>query len=160
MRGGALPAALIFAAIGFALAFTPRRMRLPAVFVAVLGAFVTLEIAFDVAHAEAIYIACWTSIIVAAASVHFTGHRPGWAVLALVTTCGAAAGSVIALTGTLPDLAVAVPAVLVIFPASWLVSRGNGIAVKVVSSWLIAIAILAAALPLTPTPGYAPDHME
>jgi len=30
-----------------------------------------------------------------------------------------------------------------------------------VSSWLIAIAVLAAALPYLPvTPGYLPDHLE
>lgn len=160
MRGGVLPAGLIFAAIGFALAFAPGRIRLPAVLVAVAGAIVMIQFAFDVSHAEAIYLACWTSVVMAAASVHYSGPRSEWAVLPLSLACGAAAGSVIALAGTLPDLAVAVPAVLVIVPASWLVARGNGIAVKVVSSWLIAIAILAAALPLTPTPGYAPDHME
>ena len=41
-----------------------------------------------------------------------------------------------------------------------IVSRGWGIAVKVVASWLAAVAILATMLSLVPTPGYMPDHME
>ena len=54
----------------------------------------------------------------------------------------------------------ALPWVLVTVPAAWLIAHGRGIAVKIVSSWLIAIALLSAALPLTPTPGYEPDHLE
>jgi hypothetical protein len=39
--------------------------------------------------------------------------------------------------------------------------RGLRLAVKVVVSWLIAIALLNAVLRLLPvTPGYLPDHVE
>lgn len=39
--------------------------------------------------------------------------------------------------------------------------RGLTLAVKVVVSWLIAVALLNAALRLLPvTPGYLPDHVE
>jgi hypothetical protein len=41
------------------------------------------------------------------------------------------------------------------------VAHRASIAVKVASSWLIAIALLAAVLPfLSVTPGYMPDHLE
>jgi hypothetical protein len=50
---------------------------------------------------------------------------------------------------------------LVAVPASWTVRRHDSIPVKVVSSWVIAIAVLAITLQLLPvTPGYLPDHME
>lgn len=160
MRGGTLPAALIFAALGFALSFAPRRIRFPALLVAAITALAVLQVPSDISRAEVVYFACWASVIVAAASVHLPGGVPEKAAVVLALACGAAAGAVIGLAGSLRDLAAALPAGLVILPASWLQASNRGIAVKVVSSWLIAIAMLAAALPLTPTPGYAPDHME
>ena len=160
MRGGTLPAALIFAALGFALAFAPRRIRTPALLAAAIAAAVLLLIPPGADYAEAVYFTCWACVIGAAASVHLPGGLPQPAAVALALACGAAAGAVIALAGNVPDLAAAAAAALVIVPASWLVGSGRGIAVKVVTSWLIAIALLAAALPLTPTPGYAPDHLE
>ncbi len=160
MRGGTLPAALIFAALGFALSFAPRRFRAPALLVAAIAALVMLQIPLGPSHTELVYFACWACVIAAAASVHLPGGVPGRAALLLALVTGAGAGAVVAQAGGLRDLAAAMPAASVIVPASWFVATGRGIAVKVVSSWLIAIAILAAALPLTPTPGYAPDHME
>ncbi len=160
MRGGTLPAALIFAALGFALSFAPPRVRAPALLVSAVAAIVLARVAIDVSRAEYVYFACWASVIVAAASVHLPGGLPQRAAVALSLACGGAAGAVVGLAGNLPELATAAAAALVIIPASWLVASGRGIAIKVVSSWLIAIAMLAAALPLTPTPGYAPDHME
>lgn len=160
MRGGALPAALIFAALGFALSFAPRAVRAPALAVSAIVALAIVHVPLGGSGAEVIYFACWASVVGAAASVHLPGGVPTWAAVALALGCGATAGAVIALAGAPRDLAATLPAALVILPASWLVASGRGIAVKVASSWLIAIAILAAALPLTPTPGYAPDHME
>ena len=55
----------------------------------------------------------------------------------------------------------ALPFVLIFLPASWVVARTTSIPVKVVSSWVIAVAVLAATLQLLPvTPGYLPDHLE
>ena len=163
MSGGALPAALIFAALGFALSFAPRRVRAPALLVAAIAATLAamlLDVPPGGSRAVLVYFACWASVVVAAASVHLPGGLPEGAAAALSLVCGTAAGAVVAEAGSLQNLALAVPAALVILPASWLVSSGRGIAVKVVTSWLIAIALLAAFLPITPTPGYAPDHME
>jgi hypothetical protein len=51
--------------------------------------------------------------------------------------------------------------VLVLLPAAWIVRSGAPIVLKVISSWLIAIAMLAATLAWLPvTPGYMPDHLE
>jgi hypothetical protein len=45
--------------------------------------------------------------------------------------------------------------------ASRVVGQRVPIAPKVVSSWLIAVALLAATLQVLPvTPGYLPDHLE
>jgi hypothetical protein len=160
MRGGALPAALVFAALGFALSFAPPRIRGPALIAAAASALAVLLFPPDLSLTEGVYAACWLSIIIAAGSVNLPGARAGWAMMALALGCGTAAGGVIAIAASPRDLALAATAALVIVPANWLVKQGRGIAVKVVASWLIAIAMLAASLPLTPTPGYAPDHME
>ena len=45
-------------------------------------------------------------------------------------------------------------------PARWLARGKFNIAVKVVASWMIAIASLSLFVTLIPTPGYKPDHME
>ena len=160
MRGGTLPATLIFAALGLALAFAPPRTRAPALVLAAGAAFAGLAAATDPSFAELVYLYCWICIVAASASVHWRGGVPGWMAAVLAAACGAGAGMVLALTGRTVNLPLALAGALVIVPASWLVAAGKGIAVKVGSSWLIAIALLAAALPLTPTPGYEPDHME
>jgi len=50
---------------------------------------------------------------------------------------------------------------LAVLPAVWTVDRRVLIALRVVASWLIAVALLGAMLQLIPvTPGYMPDHME
>ena len=160
MRGGTLPAALIFAGLAFALSFAPRRVRAWGLLLGAVSAVAAVQLSIDLSHAEGVYLACWASVVLAAASVHLPGGvHEKWAVI-LALACGTTAGAVISLTGGLNDLGVALLAASAILPASWLVGSGREIAVKVVSSWLIAIAFLAAALPLTPTPGYAPDHME
>lgn len=55
----------------------------------------------------------------------------------------------------------ALPFVVVALPATWSVKAGKSLPLKVLSSWLIAVAILASFLQFLPvTPGYLPDHME
>ncbi|MFL6600938.1 MAG: hypothetical protein ACJ8R9_06360 [Steroidobacteraceae bacterium] len=50
---------------------------------------------------------------------------------------------------------------LVILPAVWITNRRVLIALRVLASWLIAVAMLGALLQFLPvTPGYIPDHME
>ena len=103
----------------------------------------------------------WISVIATAASVHLArGLRP-WAAMVLSLNAGVWASAVVSLSGSRLDLLKALPFVLIVLPASWVVGRHASIAVKVVSSWVIAIAVLAATLQLLPvTPGYLPDHLE
>ena len=50
---------------------------------------------------------------------------------------------------------------LAVLPAVWIVDRRVLIALRVVASWLIAVAMLGAMLQFLPvTPGYLPDHIE
>lgn len=161
MRGGALPPALLAAALGFSLAFAPRRAIAPGIAIFVVIAASVSLLKLDPAWTDIVFDGCWTSIVVCALSVHlarWSGFRTN---LALAANAGIWAGAVIAAAGAPLDLAKALPWVLIAAPAAWLVDRKLGLGVKVVASWLIAVAVLAATLSTAvPTPGYAGDHME
>lgn len=160
MRGGALPPALACAALGLALAFVPPRARGFAAAALVLGGFASALLPWPPRAEEAAFVLLWGCVIASAASVHLRGGVPTAGAVALGLTTGLAAGAVAALAGSPGYLALALPAVLLWVPGAWANARGYGIAPKVLASWLIAIAVLSAALPLVPTPGYMPDHME
>ncbi len=104
---------------------------------------------------------CWISVIATAASVHLGRGLKAWAAVALSFNAGVWASAVVSVSGSRLDLLNALPCVLILLPASWVVARNASIPVKVVSSWVIAVAVLAATLQLLPvTPGYLPDHLE
>ncbi len=161
MRGGALPPALLCAALGLALAFAPRRILLVSIAALAAPAAAIVGLGLGGAWRDTAFVGCWISVIVAAASVHLPqGPGPRLAVL-LAFNSGLWTGAVIATAGSPLDLAKSLPWVLLCLPGGWLAAGGRGIAVKVAAGWLIAIALLVATLPLvTPTPGYVADHME
>ncbi|MBI3677329.1 MAG: hypothetical protein HY243_12020 [Proteobacteria bacterium] len=110
---------------------------------------------------EAVFLATWISVAANAASVHLPGGITSRGALALSLNTGIWCGAVIALSGSRLDLVKALPCVFILVPAAWIVRRHTPIIVKVVSSWLIAVAVLAATLQFLPvTPGYMPDHLE
>jgi hypothetical protein len=161
MRGGVVPPALLFAALGLALAFAPRGAWAPSLLalLATLGAFTFLPV--PQAWLEGVFLGCWISVIATAASVHLVRGVSPRAALALSVNAGVWTSAVVSLSGSRLDLLKALPCVLILFPAWWAVGRYASIPVKVVSSWVIAIAVLAATLQLLPvTPGYLPDHMD
>jgi hypothetical protein len=162
MRGGALPPALLFVALGLSLALAPRRARVPALVALLVSAGAFSFMPIPQTWLEGVYLAFWTSVIATAASVHFVcGLVHPSAAPALALNAGIWASAVVQLSGSPIDLLHALPFVLVLFPARWLVDRYTAIPVKVVASWVIAVAVLAATLQLIDvTPGYLPDHLE
>jgi hypothetical protein len=110
---------------------------------------------------EGIFLACWLSVVITAATVHLPHGLRLWGAVFLAFNAGIWSRAVVTLSGSSLDLLKAVACVSILLPASWLIARGGGIAVKVASSWLIAVAILAATLQFLPvTPGYLPDHLD
>jgi hypothetical protein len=161
MRGGALPAALLCGAVGLAIAFAPRRAWLPSVVILTATVFIAGTVPFGAGGLETVFLGCWTSVAASAVTVHLPCGLDSRGALALSLNGGFWSGAVIAVAGSSPDLFKALPCVLVSFPAAWIVRSGAPIVVKVISSWLIAIAVLSATLALLPvTPGYLPDHLE
>jgi hypothetical protein len=110
---------------------------------------------------EGVFLGCWVSVAATAAAVHLPCGLGLWGSLALSLNAGLWSGAVVALAGSRLDLLKALLCLLVLLPAAWVVGWRAPIVVKVVSSWLIAVAVLAATLQFLPViPGYMPDHLE
>jgi ABC-type proline/glycine betaine transport system permease subunit len=160
MRGGVLPPALLFAALPFALGFAPRR-ALPAALDATLAAAVALyALPIPQALTEIVFVGYRASVMGTAAMVHLGSGIGLRLAVPLGINAGAWASATVAVSGVCADLVKALPVLLLVLPSQWLVAHRGGIAVKVVASWLVAAAILAATPATVPTPGYVPDHME
>ena len=160
MRGGFLPPAILIAALGLALAFVPLRRALIAAGLMVVVTLIAWWSGPSAAWIEPIFVGCWLSVIATAALVHRPATLPPAVFLAAAANVGLWAGLVTSVAGKGRDLAIAVPCILLMFVGRPIVVRGWGIGVKVVASWLTAVAILATMVSLTPTPGYVQDHME
>jgi hypothetical protein len=167
VRGGALPPSLLCASLGIALAFAPRKAVAPAAAVLVVAAFGSNLARFGSGWPDIAFLGCWISVLLISGSIHLPDGLGQKLALLLALDAGLWAGAVTAVTGTRSDiagsrmdLALALPWVLLVLPARWMVSKGWGVVVKVAGGWLIAVSILAAGLSMVPTPGYVPDHME
>ena len=161
MRGGMLPPAIVCCALGLALAPLPVRAR--TLCIALLGgiSWIVASARLPTTWSDSIFIGCWVSVILCAASVHVPRSIAARGAILLSTNAGIWAGAVVSVAGSKVDLVRALPFVLVALPAAWSVSNGKSLPIKVASSWLIAVAILASFLQFLPvTPGYLPDHME
>ena len=145
---------MLYLALGLALAFFPRGAWGPSLLalLATLGAGALLRV--PQRWLEGVFFACWISVIVTAASVHFARRLSAWTSVALSLNAAVWASAVVSLSGSKLDLIKALPCVVILVPAAWFVGRNASIPVKVVSSWVIAVAVLAATLQLLPvTPG-------
>lgn len=126
-----------------------------------IGATATVMAPIPVGWREEVFLGCWASVVVSAASVHWPRGPSFWGALALSINAGIWCGAVIAVAASPTDLVKALPCCLVLWPAVWIIRRRVPVAIKVACSWLIAAALLAAALQFIPvTPGYLPDHIE
>jgi len=160
MRGGALPPALLMAALAVALSFAPRRQALIAIALCLGLSALLCTVSVPSAWTEAIFLGGWLSIVLTAALVHWPQGIGGRLALVAGVNAGVWSGLLIGLAGRPLDLVFAAPGLLIILPGAWMVSQGKAIILKVAASWLMTIAVLAAVLPLIPTPGYTPDHMN
>ncbi len=161
MRGGALPPALICAALGFALSFAPRGALGPGFLALATAAIGASLITVDPGWDDSVFFGCWVSVLLTAGAVHLPYGVGFKLAMALALNAGFWTGAVIAAAGAPTDLLKALPLVLLCIPGAWLVAGRKSIVIKVVASWLVAVSILASALSITTTvPGYKLDHLE
>lgn len=159
MTAAVLPLMLLGLASGIAIAqASPHTRAIAFIAFALLGSTVaTMPALIPLDRAS---FACWIAIACCAAAIHWTG-APGRLVLALASASGACAGVLAATAGMRPEGLVLPPMLAALLLASWCLRHGARVAVKVLASWLIAVALLVASLHTLPvTPGDQPDHLE
>lgn len=160
MRDATLPAALVCVALGLSLAFAPKRTWAANLLVLATTSMIIALLGVPANWVDGVFLGCWISVAATASGVHLPRAATTRASV-LSFNAGIWSGAAIALTGSPAGLLRTLPYVLACLPAAWIVGRRMPIVVKVVSSWLTAIAILAAILQCLPvTPGYAADHLE
>lgn len=108
---------------------------------------------------QPVLIACSISIAATALWVILPKLHRSWSALLLCANSGFWCGTLATLAPA-QNVLLMLPLALLAIPGGWIVSRGYAIALKVLSGWLVAVALLSAALPLVTTPGYVPDHMD
>jgi hypothetical protein len=165
MRDGVLTGALLCAALGVPLGFTPQQTRLWSVSVLVVSAlFANVALAnahIQPAWADAAFLNSWISVAGSAACVYLARPVGLFPALLLSLNTGIWCGAVNALAGSPFGILQSLPATAVLWPVGWAARRDATLAVKVLGSWLIAMAALSATLQFLPvTPGYLPDHLE
>jgi hypothetical protein len=148
-------------ALGLVLAFSSRRAWLPSIALLVTAAIVIVLTTVPSSWVEGVFLGCWISIAATAAAVQVPEGLSTPAAVALSVNAGIWVGAVTALSGSGFNLVKTLPCVLALLPAAFIIGRRAPILVKVVASWLVAVAVLAGTLQLLPvTPGYLPDHLE
>ena len=159
MRDTVLPVALLAIALGLALSYASEKVARNACLTALgIAVLVTLVPFGTVPETFAFTMIC-LGVIALAATVHIPVVQRPWVYLVLAAYAGLWAGAVTHVSGNTEGL-LALALVLLFIPGRLIVARGWGIGIKVVCSWLIAIAALEIGLLFVPTPGYVPDHME
>jgi hypothetical protein len=158
---GTLAVVLLFSALGLALALAPRVAWVPSL--AALGASFAGAALVPVhwADPEGAFLTCWLIVAATAATVQLWRRINGYIAFALSVSAGVSASAVAHLSGSHLQILAALPCLFLCVPGSWLAARGALLPMKIVSSWIIAVAVLAATLQFLPvTAGYLPDHLE
>lgn len=142
------------------LAYAPLRWRWIAVGGLVLGAVLVTLTGAPKGWEDALFFGCWASIIATTGAMHLPKGPGRYLSAGLGLNAGVWSGAVIAVAGSPLDLAIAMPWALLFLPATVVLKTPVRLGVKIVGSWLAAVAILAAAIPMTPTPGYRDSHRD
>ena len=158
-----LPAVLVAAAFGIAIANVRSEWLWSSIVVFVASAAIVAFAPIPAVWNERTYLACWIVIVACSAGVHLSNAVRARVMVVLALAAGATGGAV---AGAANAHAYAIVASLSLIAtttslASRAVAQRVPLAPKVVSSWLMAVALLAATLQMLPvTPGYLPDHLE
>src|SRR5262249_38907805 len=157
MRGAALPPALLCVALGLGLASARGKTAVLGLAVLVVTASAIALTTVPESWSDSVFLGCWMSIIASAAIGYAPWTLQDKAALALSLNAGIWPGALIALAASKVGLLEALPFSLCAWPGAWARRRGEAIGLKVIASWLIGVAVLAATLQFLPaTPGYRP----
>lgn len=161
MRDGALPAVLLCLALGLLLAYVPARGRAAATAALIVVAVPIGGLALPVGWQTPLLLSCWGTTGLFVAGVYLSRAVPVAVAVASGLIGGVLAGAVTSEVGRVEVLAAALPCVLVAWPGSWLASRRWSIVLKILASWLLAVAVLSAGVALASGGANAgADHLD
>ncbi|MFN2474615.1 MAG: hypothetical protein ABR588_11955 [Sphingomicrobium sp.] len=160
MRDGAVPAIALCLALGILLAYAPRRALLAAIVAIALVAIAVSAIVLPLEWQAYVVIACWAGTLLFALAIYVARPIPLTAAVLAAVLAGLMVGALTSEIGRPTVLALALPCVLVSLPASWLVQRRKAIVLKVLTSWIVAVAILSTGLTLAAGVNAGADHLE
>jgi hypothetical protein len=160
MNNAPIAAGLLLAVLACALAFMPLRISIAGAAVALVATIATLAASPAVPTAIALN-GCWVSLIAGALSVYWPrlAQRSKTIPILFSTNAGIWSGLVLAADARGGALIAILASLFLLLPARFCVRRGWTIAPRIVTSWLLAVALLAGSIPhLIDHPGYVPDH--
>ncbi len=158
MTDSALPGTLVIAALALALGFVPPA-RAGVALVLAFGCSIAARTINVPLAPESGLLACWLGVCALAIATWLPTRWTPVVTLAAAAAAGMIAGVALAPVATYTALGSCMLAASLFVPARFAVERGFGIVPRVVASWLFAVAVLAALLPLVvPHPGYVADH--
>jgi hypothetical protein len=161
VSSNAFAAGLPCMALGLALGSAQADSVIPALVTLLVTVAPLAVLRVPTLYDDPVRLGCWASVVINAACVHRARGLGAGLALALSVNAGLWVGALIAVSPSKGALLATLPCALVGLPSAWARGRGGVLALKVVSSWLMAVAILAATLQFLPeTPGYLPDHLE
>lgn len=162
MTGAMVAAGLLLAVVAFALAFSALRMAILSACGAGAVCLVTVALVPTQLFQWA-FAGCWLSLIGTSLLVYFpvAQRRFVWVSPVVAINGGLWAGTVIATEATSYDSLIVISVLILFLPARFLISMGWALVVKIITSWLLAVALLVGSIPLLVVhPGYLPDHRE
>jgi hypothetical protein len=160
MNAGFLPLALLCAALGLALAKTPWKIAAIALAALVASALLSTAVIPTAGWETPALLGLWISAGLTAALAYLPRGIGGVFSVLAGGNAGLWVGVVAHSAGGGAGIASALPLALLFLPAAWLLQKELGAAVKIAASWIVAVSILAGMVAVSPTPGYAPDHMQ
>jgi hypothetical protein len=159
MMSPVLPIALAYAALALVhLRLGWRAIGIAVALVAVVAGCIAL--AQLCLPSELAFTICWATVLVSAGMAIVAPRPPRALALVLAVATGIATGLVAASTSGGLSLLEASPAALTLLLTAARRWNGSKLLVQIVAAWMLAVALLSAAIPLVATPGYRSDHRE
>jgi len=160
MNGGILPMVLLCATLALSLALAPARVGWLGLAAMAAGALLMGLMPLPVGWSAAIFVGLWLSVVVTAVLTYVPRRFADRLMIPAGFNAGAWIGALAAVSDMRGSLLLALSPGLLLIPARRFTLHGYHIVIKVIASWMIAIALLSTFVSLMPTPGYKPDHME
>jgi hypothetical protein len=158
MRDVTLPAAMTLMMAGLMLGSQSANSAIAAALLAG-GMAVLLSLATIPLSGETAIIACCLTTALVGLTVYWSHMLQSRTVIVVALIAGIVAGLALGVTTGSSRAYPAILGLLTVLPASIAERKNFGIARRVVASWLVAVAVLAAVLPyVIAHPGYVPDH--